>query len=76
MYANANRDQLFVPVKIRRMSLPLQTVGNAQNLSACKIVSTPPTVENRTAQWKRTEVFDSAGHLKMVVEDASATLLN
>jgi acyl transferase domain-containing protein/NAD(P)-dependent dehydrogenase (short-subunit alcohol dehydrogenase family)/acyl-CoA thioesterase FadM len=75
MYADSKRDQLFVPVKIRRMSLPLQTVVNAQDLSACRIVSTPPTVENRTAQWERTEVFDSTGQLKMVVEDASATLL-
>jgi 3-oxoacyl-(acyl-carrier-protein) synthase/NAD(P)-dependent dehydrogenase (short-subunit alcohol dehydrogenase family) len=73
MYTASRPNEVFVPVKIGRMTLPLETCCNSKSSSAWEIRSTAPRSEDRDVRWDRTEVFDQAGRLKMIIEDALAT---
>lgn len=73
MYAGSRTDDVFVPVSIDRMLLPLSTTtGSAESW---EIRSTAPQLDNRDVRWDRTEVFAESGDLKLIVENARATRL-
>ena len=75
MYTPARAEELFVPVKIGRMSLPLDALPNAPSTSEAtwQIRSTAPRAGSKEVRWDRTEVYNSIGDLKMVIENAMAS---
>ncbi len=72
MYAHPNSHELYVPVQIQRITLPVDPVNRKEPLNDCFILSTPPEIKQDFANWKRSEVHDSRGRLQLVVENAMA----
>jgi hypothetical protein len=75
MYADAGKGDVFVPLTIGKIILPLGPNANPNSNSKWEIRSTTPKLENRNVRWDRTEAFDQSGRLKLVVENAMATQL-
>ena len=75
MYAVTGHDDVFVPIKIGKMVFPHGLNHQATDLASWEILSTTPRPDNRHVRWDRTEVFDQAGQLKLVVEKVLATQL-
>lgn len=74
MYAEQAGEELFVPVSIGRITLPLAGSGS-DPLSDWDIRTTAPRVEDGVACWDRTEAYDASGVLGLVVENALASPL-
>jgi hypothetical protein len=72
MYAQPNNFDLFVPVHIKRITMPFAPGDSMQQLTDCTIRSIPPRVDRECAYWSRSEVRDSSGRLQIVVENATA----
>jgi hypothetical protein len=72
MYATSGNDQLFVPVQIGRMVIPVGEDVNCTSASGWEIRSTHPKPEGRDVYWDRTEVIDHDGMLRLVVENSFA----
>ncbi len=72
MYAQSNNGDLYVPVHIQRITLPVDPGNLMRQLTDCTIQSTPPKVDQDCANWNRSEVRDSRGRLQIVVENATA----
>ena len=67
-------DDLFVPTQTGRLILSIQT-GNEQPGEGDRpwtIRSTRPQITGDEARWERTEVLDSQGKVKLVVENGGA----
>ena len=75
MYADAGKGDVFVPLTIGKIILPLGPNASSNSNSKWEIRSTTPKIENRNVRWDRTEAFDQSGLLKLVVENAMATQL-
>lgn len=75
MYTPSRTGDVFAPVSVGRMSLPLESGPFSSSLSAWEIRSTTPIAENQIVLCDRTEVFDQNGQLQMVIEDARATCI-
>ncbi len=73
MYTPSRTSEVFVPVRIGRMSLPLGAGPFSTSSLAWEIRSTTPRSENRDVRWDRTDVFDQNGRLQLVIENALAT---
>ncbi|QDT13388.1 type I polyketide synthase [Planctomycetes bacterium K23_9] len=76
MYADGDHERLFVPVKIGRMTLPVNADMLFTEMSGWTIRSTAPTLADTQANWGRTEIADESGTLRILVEDASAVELS
>ena len=75
MYAVPEKNELYVPVRIGRLVLPVGMNANACKTSDLEIRASTPRVENGNVRWDRTEVLNDIGALKLVVEDAFAARL-
>jgi len=75
MYAVPNEDELYVPVHIGRLVLPIRKSAIACSASDWEIRATAPRAENGKVRWDRTEVANDVGTVKIIVEDACATRL-
>ena len=83
MYAQAHNLDLYVPVHIKRITMPLSintdntTAANRMRNSwaVCTIRSSRPDVDQDRAFWGLSEARDSAGRLRLVVEHAQAKKL-
>ena len=71
MYAQPGNNDLFVPVHIKRITMPVHT-DNSGPLIECTIRSACPEVDQDCAYWSRSEVRDNKGRLQIVVEHAQA----
>ena len=72
MYAQPNNADLYVPVQIKRITMPVNADNTGTSLSDCTIRSACPKVDQNGANWSRSEVRDSEGRLQIIVEDALA----
>jgi len=72
MYAQPNNADLYVPVQIKRITMPVNSDNTGAPLSDCTIRSACPKVDQNGANWSRSEVRDSEGKLQIVVEHALA----
>ncbi|MEZ6153993.1 MAG: SDR family oxidoreductase [Pirellulaceae bacterium] len=75
MYTPSRASEVFVPIRIGRMSLPLRSSPFSTSSSVWEIRSTTPRSENRDVRWDRTDVFDQNGRLQLVIENALATCI-
>jgi len=75
MYAVAGKGDVFVPLTIGKILLPLETNASSSSGTKWEIRSTTPKLDNLNVRWDRTEAFDQSGRLKLVVENAIATQL-
>ena len=75
MYANPEQDDLYVPLRIARLVLPL--VDNARMLPASQweIRTTTPIIANGNVRWERTEVVNPEGEVQLFVANTLATRL-
>jgi 3-oxoacyl-(acyl-carrier-protein) synthase/NAD(P)-dependent dehydrogenase (short-subunit alcohol dehydrogenase family)/acyl-CoA thioesterase FadM len=73
MYSTLGGEDLFVPVQIDRMVLPVRANTPFTNASRWEIRSTNPQISGNQAHWGRTEVIDSKGQVRLLVENASAS---
>jgi hypothetical protein len=72
MYAVPGQDALYVPVRIRRLVIPVGVNASSSSASGWEIHTTAPKVEDGDVRWDRTEVVDQVGSLKLIVEDTFA----
>jgi malonyl CoA-acyl carrier protein transacylase/NAD(P)-dependent dehydrogenase (short-subunit alcohol dehydrogenase family)/acyl-CoA thioesterase FadM len=72
MYAQPNNTDLYVPVHIKRITMPVDADGTGRHLTDCIIRSARPEVDQDCAYWSRSEVRDCDGRLQIVVEHAQA----
>jgi hypothetical protein len=75
MYANPRGDDLYVPVRMGRLVLPLFTEARTTSRPDWEIRTTAPRVENGQVRWDRTEAFSDMGGSGLVVEDSLAAKL-
>lgn len=75
MYASSGTDDLFVPVQIGRIVMPVAVKVDSNSVSNWEIRSTGPRAESRFVRWDRTEVLSQDGKLQLTVEDALAKRL-
>lgn len=76
MYADPENDELYVPVRIQRVVVPVGSNAGITSASMLEIRSTAPKVDSGIAHWNRTEVYNKLGVVQLVVEDASASRLH
>lgn len=74
MYATAS-NELYVPVQIGRLVLPLMTHEDPALSERWTILSSSPRVDGRRVHWERTEAVDSSGRIRLVLEEAQASKL-
>jgi len=72
MYADANKNSLFVPVNIEEVILPIGSNEALKHPKIWTIVSTCPIVEKDRSRWSRTEVCDESGQIVILVRNAYA----
>ena len=75
MFAIPGSDELYVPVRIGRLTTPVGPSASDCLKSDWEIRTTAPRLENGRVRWDRTEVCNALGGLKLVVEDACASPL-
>lgn len=79
MHTPARSEDLFVPTKVGRITLPLDSLPPAfaspTSLAPWEIRSTTPRAGGKQVRWDRTEVYNPLGHLKIVIENAWANSL-
>jgi 3-oxoacyl-(acyl-carrier-protein) synthase/acyl-CoA thioesterase FadM/NAD(P)-dependent dehydrogenase (short-subunit alcohol dehydrogenase family) len=75
MHASGCNASLFVPVKIRRMVIPVESGARFSSESNRVIRSTSPRLDGGDVCWERTEVLDEGGQVRMTIEDAFARRL-
>ena len=75
MYAVQGKSDLYVPVRIGRLVVPVGSQARLFSASPREIRTSAPRVENSYVRWDQSEVFDENGAAKLVVEDAYATRL-
>jgi 3-oxoacyl-(acyl-carrier-protein) synthase/NAD(P)-dependent dehydrogenase (short-subunit alcohol dehydrogenase family)/acyl-CoA thioesterase FadM len=75
MYAVHGRSDLYVPVRIGRLVLPIGPHARSFSASPREIRATTPRVENGHVWCDRSAVLDENGAARLVVEDAYATRL-
>lgn len=75
MYAVPGKNDLYVPVRIGHLVIPVGPRARSFSESTREIRSTAPRVEENHASWARSEVFDDDGVAGLVVEDAYASRL-
>ena len=75
MYANPTQEDLYVPLQIGRLVLPVGQDTRLQRASALEIRTTSPIVANGNARWERTEVVNENGEVQLCVENTLATRL-
>ncbi len=76
MYAIPGQEELYVPVRIERLVLPVGVNANESSASAWEIHTSAPRLESGRIRWDRTEVLDETGALKLIVENAYAMRLH
>ncbi len=74
MYASDSND-LYVPIRIGRLSLPLLRPNDHLWTQEWTIRSTSPRVDGRRVIWDRTEVVDQRGLVRILLENARASKL-
>lgn len=74
MYAVPGKDELYVPVRIGRVVIPVGRSAT-EPMTDWEIRASAPQIENGKVRWKRTEVLNELGGLRLVVEDAFAAPL-
>ncbi len=75
MDAVPGRDELYVPVRINRLVVPVGMNASSDLASDWQIRTTAPRVQDHNVRWDRTEVLDRSGAVKMLVEDTLAMRL-
>lgn len=75
MYTPSRTSDVFAPLSVGRMSLPLKSGPFSTSPSAWEIRSTTPIAENQNVLCDRMEVLDQNGQLQMVIEGARATCI-
>ncbi|TWT98528.1 type I polyketide synthase [Stieleria varia] len=75
VYAVSWKNELFVPVHIRRMVIPLSGRKDSGSARGWEMRSTLPMPEGQDVRWDRTEVIDDKGVLRLVVENGLAKRL-
>jgi hypothetical protein len=73
MYAVRGKSDLYVPVRIGRLVLPIGPHARSFSASPREIRATTPRVENGHVWCDRSAVLDENGAVGLVVEDAYAT---
>lgn len=76
MYAKQGTDELYVPVRMGRLVLPLFAEARTAEPPDWEIRTSAPRVENGQVRWDRTEAFSDAGGSRLVVEDSLAAKLD
>ena len=73
MYTQPNNSDLYVPVHIKRITMPVDAdITGGGPLANCTIRSARPEFDQDSAYWSRSEVRDCEGRLQIVVEQAQA----
>lgn len=75
VYAVSWKDDLFVPVHIRKMVLPLPGGPNVHSAAGWEMRSSSPSPAGKDVRWDRTEVIDHEGNLRLLVENGYAKRL-
>ena len=75
MYATPDRDELYVPVRIGRVTTPVGPHAAENQMTNWEIRATAPRFEDGKVRWQRTEVLNELGGLRLVVENAFAAPL-
>ncbi len=75
MYAVRGKDDLYVPVRIGRVVVPIGPQARSFSASSREIRATAPRAENGHVRCDQSEVLDESGAARLVVEDAYATRL-
>ena len=75
MYAVHGKSDLYVPVRIGCLALPIGPHARSFSASPREICATAPRVENGHVRCDRSAVFDENGAARLVVEDAYAMRL-
>jgi hypothetical protein len=75
MYASVGKGDVFVPLTIGKILLPLGTNASFGSGPKWEIRSTTPKLDKLNVRWDRTEALDQSGRVKLVVENAMATQL-
>ncbi len=75
MYAVPENSELYVPVRIGRLVVPIGSHAKSFSASPREIRTTAPRVENGQVRWDQSQVLDENGAVRLVVEDAYATRL-
>lgn len=75
VYAVSWENDLFVPVHIRRMVIPIGRDIDARKTTGWQVLSTTPAPDGRDVRWDRTEVIDDQGRVRLVVENGFAKSL-
>ncbi len=76
MHANPGRDELYVPVRMGRLVLPLFTEARTTSRPDWEIRTSAPRLEDGQVRWDRTEAFSDGGGSGLVVEDSLAAKLD
>ncbi len=75
MYAVSGKSDLYVPVRIGRLVVPIGPHARSFSASPREIRTTVPRVENGHARWDQSVVLDEDGAARLVVENAFAARL-
>ena len=75
MYAVPGSNDLYVPVRMGRILVPVGPRASSFSAAPREIRATTPRVENGRVLCDRSEVLDESGFSRIVVADALATPL-
>lgn len=75
MDAIPEQDELYVPVHIDRLVVPVGMSASSDLASGWQIRTTAPRVQDGNVRWDRTEVLSRSGAVKMLVTDTFAMRL-
>ncbi|TWT92473.1 Phthiocerol synthesis polyketide synthase type I PpsC [Botrimarina colliarenosi] len=76
MYAKPGSDELYVPVRMGRLVLPLLTDARSADQPCWEIRTSAPRLVEGQVRWDRTEAFSEAGGTALVVEDSLAAKMD
>jgi 3-oxoacyl-(acyl-carrier-protein) synthase/NAD(P)-dependent dehydrogenase (short-subunit alcohol dehydrogenase family)/acyl-CoA thioesterase FadM len=76
MYAPDAPDELFVPVRFRRLTVPLRSGRLPSPQPGWEICAKQPRVDDRDVYLQRTEVCDAEGRIVLEIDDALARRIN
>lgn len=72
MHSNPEKHELYVPIQIGRIVLPIAGGKGPDHTADWQIRTTAPQLANGVVRWQRTEAYGASGGLGLVVEDALA----
>ena len=75
MYAVHGKTDLYVPVRIGRLVVPVGSQARSFSASPREIRTTAPKIENGYVRWDQSAVLDENGVAVLLVEDAYASRL-